>query len=168
MYSHVTRCQEWNVKLKYVSVVLFADYGLFLNPNRTFAVIWTVTEKSGIFMRYRFRCLTQCSMTTTMLMENKNRISLKNFFIFLLVFSERLVYVSFHLNHSMNEELCENSIYIEFYELHCILSWLYVRRILINLLHAYGPRKKSGISTKLNQVVCICLFVFLRLLFSYF
>lgn len=51
-------------------------------------------------------------MTTTMLMEKQKLNSLYNFFICLLVFSERLVYVSFYLNHSMNEELCENSINI--------------------------------------------------------
>ena len=33
MYSHVTRCQELNVKLKYSSVVLFADYRLFLKSK---------------------------------------------------------------------------------------------------------------------------------------
>lgn len=33
MYSYVTICQEWNVKLKYLSVVLFADYGLFLKSK---------------------------------------------------------------------------------------------------------------------------------------
>lgn len=56
-------------------------------------------------------------MSNTVLYDNyadgKTKIEfVKFFFIFLLVFSERLVYVSFHLNHSMNEQLCENSIYI--------------------------------------------------------
>ena len=86
MNSHVTRWQEWNVKLKYLSVVLFADYGLFLNPNRTFAVYLNSNwEEWHIYA-------ISLQMSNTVLYDNnyadgKTKIEfVKKFFYFLVSF----------------------------------------------------------------------------------